>query len=145
MGSPVFQGKGLGWWGGVVPPAIPPVIPPFAPPPCPAMGMMYPPPSAYPGVPSQAHVQQRPQAGGTTWGVQGGNGDEHRRASESIREEERRLREREARVMGGADRVAQGWTEGPGRPQEGEAPAVEELQRAWADLLRRQERVERAE
>ena len=47
--------------------------------------------------------------------------------------------------MGGADRVAQGCTEGPGRPQGGEAQAVEELQRAWGDLRRRQERQERAE
>ena len=46
--------------------------------------------------------------------------------------------------MGGADRVAEGRTEGPGRPQGGEVQAVEELQRAWADLRRRQERVERA-
>ena len=47
--------------------------------------------------------------------------------------------------MGGAKRVAEGWTEGPGRPQGGEAQAGEELQRAWADLRRRQERVERPE
>ena len=72
MGSPVFPVKGLGWWGGVVPPAIPPVIPQFPAPPYPAMGMMYPPRPAYPGVLSQAHIQQRPQAGGTTWGAQEG-------------------------------------------------------------------------
>ena len=47
--------------------------------------------------------------------------------------------------MGGADRVAKRWTEGPGKPQGGEVQAVEELQRAPADLRRRQERVERAE
>ena len=145
MGSLVFPARGSGWWGGVVPPAIPPVIPPFPQPPYPVMGMVYPPPPAYPGVPSQAHIQQRLQAGGTTWGAQGGRGEEHRRARERIGEEERRLQEREARVMGGADRVTEGWTEGPGRPQGGEAQAVEELQRAWADLRRRQERVERAE
>ena len=145
MGSPVFQGKRFGWWVGVVPPAIPPVIPPFPPPPYPAMQMMYPPPTAYPGVPSQANVQQRPQTGGTTWGAQGGKGEEHRRACERIGEEEKRLREREVRVMGGADRVAARRTEGPGRPQRGGAQAVKELQRAWADLRRRQERVERAE
>ena len=109
------------------------------------MGMVYPPPPPYPGVQSQAHVQQRPQAGGTTWGAQGGKGEEHRRAWENIGEEERRLREREARIMGGADRVAEEWTEGQGRPRGGEAQAVEELQRAWADLRRRLERVERAE
>ena len=47
--------------------------------------------------------------------------------------------------MGGAGRVAEGRTEGTGRPQGGEAKAVEELQWAWADLRRRQERVEGAE
>ena len=47
--------------------------------------------------------------------------------------------------MGGARRVAEGRTEGTGRPQGGEAQAVEELQWAWAYLRRRQERVERAE
>ena len=81
MGSPVFPEKGLGWWGGVVPPAIPPVIPPFRPPPYPVMGMMYPPPLAYQDVQAQAPVQQRPQASGLTWGAQGGKGEEHRRAS----------------------------------------------------------------
>ena len=121
MGSPVFPGKGSGWWGGVVPPAIPPVIPPFPPPPYPAMGMMYPPPPAYQGMQSQAPVQQRPQASGTTWGAQGGKGEEHRRAWERIGEAERSLREREARVMGGAGRVAKGRTEGTGKPQGGEA------------------------
>ena len=145
MGSPVFPGKVLGWWGGVEPPAIPPVIRPFPPPPYPAMGMMYPPPSAYQGVPAQAHVQQRPQAGATTWGAQGGRGEEHRRAWERIEKAERSLREREERVMGGAGRVAEGRTEGTGRPQGGEAQAPEELQWARADLRRRQERVERAE
>ena len=144
-GSPVFLGKGLGWWGDVVPPVILPVIPPFLPPPYPAVGVVYPPPPAYPGVPSQADVQQRPQAGGTTWGAQGGKEEEHRRACERIGEEERRLQEREARSRGGADRVAEGWTEGQGRPRGGEAQAVEELQRAWADLRRRLEGVERAE
>ena len=64
---------------------------------------------------------------------------------ERIGEEERRLRKRQARVMGGADRVAEGRTEGPGRPQGGEAQAVKELQGAWADLRRRWERVERVE
>ena len=33
MSSPVFPGKGSGWWGGVVPPAVPPIVPPLAPPP----------------------------------------------------------------------------------------------------------------
>ena len=45
------------------PPTIPPVIPPFLPPPYPAMGMVYPAPSAYPGVPSQAHAQQKTACG----------------------------------------------------------------------------------
>ena len=78
---------------------------------------------------SRAHVQQRLQAGGTTFGVQGGKGEENRRAWERIGEEERRLREREARVMGGADRVAEGRTEGQGRPRRGETQAVEECNR----------------
>ena len=41
--------------------------------------------------------------------------------------------------------MAEGGTEGQGRPRGGEAQAVEELQRAWAFLQRRLERVERAE
>ena len=109
------------------------------------MGMMYPPPPAYQGMQAQAAVQQHPQASGTEWGGQGGKGEEHRRAWERIGEAERSLREREARVRGGAGRVAEGRTEGTGRLQGGEAQAVEELQWAWADLRRRQERVERAE
>ena len=47
--------------------------------------------------------------------------------------------------MGGAGRATEGRTEGTGRPQGGEAQAVEELQRAWAGHRRSQERVERAE
>ena len=47
--------------------------------------------------------------------------------------------------MGGAGRAEGGKIEETGRPQGGEAQAVEELQRAWADHRRRQERVERAE
>ena len=94
---------------------------------------------------AQAAVQQRPQASGTEWGRQGGKGEEHRRAWERIGEAGRSLREREARVMGGAGRMAEGRTEGTGRLQAGEAQAVEKLQWAWADLRRRQERVERAE
>ena len=90
-------------------------------------------------------MQQRPQAGGTAWGAQEGKGEDHRRAWERVGEAERSLRGREARVMGGAGRVEEGRTEGTNRPQGGEAQAVEELQRAWADHRRRQERVERAE
>ena len=144
MGSTVFPGNGLGGWRGVVPPAIPLVIPKFPPAPYHAVGRVYPPPEAYPGVQWQAPLQQRPQAAGTAWVTQGGKGEDNRRAWERIGEEERRLRENEARVMGGAARVAEGWTEGQGVPQGGEAQAVKGLQRALADLRRRLERVERA-
>ena len=145
MGLPVFPGTGLGWWGGLVPPAVPPIIQPFPPPPYPAMGMMYPPLPAYPGMQPQAHMQQHQEAGGTAWGAQEGKGEEHRRAWERLGEAERSLREKEARVKGEVGGAEQGRTEGTDRPQEGEAQAVEELQRAWADLRRRQEGVERAE
>ena len=47
--------------------------------------------------------------------------------------------------MGGAGSVAEGRTKRTGRPQGGEAQAVEELHWAWVDLRRRQERVVRAE
>ena len=40
--------------------------------------------------------------------------------------------------------MAEGWTTGQDTPRGGEAQAVQELQRAWADLRRRLERVERA-
>ena len=145
MGSPVFPGTGLVWWGGVVLPAVPPIIPSFPPPPYPAMGMMYPPLPAYPGMQPPAHMQQHQQAGGTAWGAQEGKGEEHRRAWERLGEAERSMREREARVkeeVGGAE---EGRTEETDRPQGGEAQAVEEVQRAWADLRRRQEGVERVE
>ena len=145
MGSPVFPGTGLGWWGGVVPPAVPPIVPPFWPPPYPAMGMMYPPLPAYPGMQPQAHMQQHQQAGGTVWGAQEGKREEHWRARERFGEAERSLREREARVKGEVGGTEEGRTEGTDRPQGEEAQAVEELQRAWADLRRRQEGDERAE
>ena len=145
MGSPVFPGTGLGWWGGVVPPAVPPVIPPFPPPPYPAMGMMYPPLPTYPGMQPQAHMQQHQQAGGIAWGAQEGKGEEHMRAWERLGEAERSMREREARVKAEVGGAGEGRTEGTDRPQGGEAQAVEELQRAWADLWRGQEGVERAE
>ena len=144
VSSLVFPGKGLGWWGGVVPPAVPPIVPTFPPLPYPAMGMVYPPLPVYQGMQPQAHVQQRPQAGGTAWGAQGGKGGEHRRAWERLGEAERSLREREARVKGQAGGAEEVRTEGTNRPQGGEAQAVEELQVAWADLRRRQEMVERA-
>ena len=145
MGSPVFPGAGLGWWGGVVLPAVPPIVPPFPPPPYPAMGMMYPPLPMYPGMQPQAHMQQRQQAGGTAWGAQEGKGEEHRRASERFGEAERSLREREARDRGEVGGTEEGRTKGTDRLQGGEAQAVEEPQRAWADLRRRQEGDERAE
>ena len=145
VGSPVFPGKELGWWGGVVPPAVPPIVPPFPPPPYPAMGIVYPPLPAYQGMQPQAHMQQRQQAGGTAWGAHEGRGEEHRRAWERLGEAERSLREREARVKGEVGGAEEGRTEGTDRPQGGEAQAVEELQMAWADLRRRQEGVERAE
>ena len=43
VGSLVFPGKGSGWWGGVVRPAVPSIVPTFPPPPYPVMGMVYPP------------------------------------------------------------------------------------------------------
>ena len=145
MGPPVFPGKGLGWWGGIVPPAVPPIVPPFPPPPYPPMGMMYPPLPVYPGMQPQAHMQQHQQAGGTAWGVREGKGEEHRRAWERLGDAERSLREREARVKGELGGAEEGRTEGTDRPQAGEAQAVEELQMTWADLRRGQEGVERAE
>ena len=145
MGLPVFPGAGLGWWGGVVPPAVPPIVPPFPPPPYPAMGMMYPRLPMYPGMQPQAHMQQHQQAGGTAWGAQEGKGEKHRMAWERFGETERSLREREARDRGEVGGTEEGRTEGTDRPQGGEAQAVEEPQRAWADLRRRQEGDERAE
>ena len=109
------------------------------------MGMTYPPLPAYPGMQPQAHMQEHQQAGGTAWGAQEGKGEEHRNAWERLGEAERSLREREARVKGEVGGAEEGRTEGTDRPQGGEAQAVEELQRAWADLRRRQEGVERAE
>ena len=145
MGSTLFPGTGLGWWGGVVPPAVPPIVPPFPPPPYLAMGMMYPPLPAYPGMQPQVHMQQHQQAGGTAWWAQEGKVEEHRRAWKRLGEAERSLQEREARVKGEVGGAEEGRTEGTNRPQGGEAQAVEELQRAWEDLRRRQEGVERAE
>ena len=145
MGSPVFPGAGLGWWGSVVPPAVQPIVPPFPPPPYPAMGMMYPPLPMYPGMQPQAHMQQHTQADGTGWGAQEGKGEEHRRAWERFGEAGRSLRGREARDRGEVGGTEEGRTEGTDRPQGGEAQAVEESQRAGADLLRRQEGDERAE
>ena len=145
MGSPVSTGKGMGWWGGVVPPAVLPIVPPFPPPPYLAMGMVYPPLPAYPGMQPQAHIQQHQQAGGTAWGAHEGKGEEHRRAWERLGEAERCLRGREARVKGEVGGAEEGRTERIDRPQGGEAQAVEEQQMTLADLRRGQEGVERAE
>ena len=82
---------------------------------------------------------------GQRWGAQEGKGEEHRRAWERLGEPERSLREREAMVKGEVGGAEEGRKKGTDRPQGGEAQAVEELQRAWADLRRRQEGVERAE
>ena len=141
----MFPGKGLGSWGGVVPPAVPPIVPPFQPPPSQAIGLVYPPLPAYEGMQPQAHMQQRQQAGGTARGAQEGKGQERRRAWERLGEAERSLREREARVKSEVGGAEEGRTEGTDRPQGGEAQAVEELQMAWADLRRRHEGVEGAE
>ena len=107
------------------------------------------PAAAIPGdgddVPAPAGVPGHAATGGTAWGAQEGKGEEHRRAWERFGEAERSLREREARVKGGIGGTEEGRTEGTDWPQKGEAQAVEELQRAWADLRRRQEGVERAE
>ena len=145
MGSPVFPGTGLGWWGGVVPPAFLPIVPPFPPPPYPAMGMMYSPLPTYPGMQPQAHMQQHQQTGGTAWGAQEGKGEEHGRSWERFGEAERSLREREARDKGEVGGMEEGRTQGTDRLQGGEVQAVEEPQRAWANLRRRQEGEERAE
>ena len=104
------------------------------------MGMVYPPPPSVPGRAIASTCTAAPAGRWDDLGAQGGKGEEHRRALERIGEEDRRLQGREARVMGGADRVAEGWTEGQGRPRGGEAQAVEELQRAWADVRRRMQR-----
>ena len=111
----------------------------------PGDGNDVPAPAGVAGKQPQAHMQQHQPAGGTAWGAQEGRGEEHRRAWERLGEAERSLREREARVKGEVGGAEKGRTEGTDRPQGGGAQAVEELQRAWADLRRRQEGVEWAE
>ena len=142
MGSPVFPGKGRGgWWGGVVQPTIPL----FPPTPYPAVGTVYTPAPVYPSALPPAPARQPPQAGGAAWGAQGGKGEGLTRDWKRIGEEGRRLRERETWAKGEAARAAEGRATGQGTPGGGEAQAVEELQRVWADLQRRLETVERPE
>ena len=109
--------------------------PAILPPPYHAVGAVYPPPMAYPGVMPPAHVRQHQLASWATWAAQGGKGEQLRRAWERIGEEERRLREREPQAMG--DRAGHAG----GR----EAQVVEELHAAWADLRTRLERMETAD
>ena len=104
-----------------------------------------PPPPMYPGALPPAPMQQHPKAGGAIWGTQRGKGEELRRAWERIGEEERRLQESEARAMGEVAGVAEGRARAQGTARGGEAHAVMELQRAWADIRTRLERLERAE
>ena len=137
MGSPVFPWAGSGWWGGVIPPAVPPIVPPFPPPPYPAMGMMYPPLRCTRSCSHRRTCNSTSRPEGTAWGAQEGKGEEHRRAWERFGEAERSLREREARDRGEVGGTEEGRTEGTDRPQGGEAQAVEEPQRAGADLRRR--------
>ena len=102
------------------------------------------PPSMYPSALPPAPMPQHPRAGKATLGAQGGKGGELTRAWKRIGEEARRLQEREARPMGEAARAAGVRTRAQGSPRGGEAQAVEELQRAWADIRRRLEKVEMA-
>ena len=100
------------------------------------------------GVPGHAATGAHAAAPAGRWDSVGNAGREGREAQEGVgevREAERSLREREARVKGEVGGTEEGRTEGTERPQGGEAQAVEELQTAWADLWRRQEGVERAE
>ena len=85
-------------------------------------------------------MRQHPLVGWAAWGAQGGKGEEHKRDWERIGEEERRLGEREALIMGATARVAEGRTTGQGTPRGAEAQAVEELQRAGAERVERAER-----
>ena len=60
-------------------------------------------------------------------------------------EEERRLSEREARVMGATAGAAGAQAHAQGTPGVGEAQAIEKLQRAGADVRRSTDRVKREE
>ena len=83
MGSPSFPGKGLGWWGGVVLPAVPPIVPPFLPPPIPGDGDDVPAPA---GVPGHAATGAHAEAPAGPWDSVGGAGREGRKAREGVGE-----------------------------------------------------------
>ena len=88
------------------------------------------------GVPGHAATGTRAAAPAGRWDSVGGAGREGRRAQKG--EAKRSLREREASIKEWAGGAEEGRTGGTNRPQGGEAQEVEELQRAWADLRRRQ-------
>ena len=99
-------------------------------------------------VPGHAATGTRAAAPAGRWDGVGGAGREAGRAQEGVGEVRGSREEPEGeggQGHGGAGRVEEGRTERTDRPQGGEAQAVEELQRAWADHRRRQEWVERAE
>ena len=75
--------------------------------PYPAVFPVYPPGPMYSGVLPPAPVLQHPQAVQVAWGAPGGEEEELRRAWVRVREEERRLRERESQVKGGTPGAAE--------------------------------------
>ena len=115
----------MGMAGGCRPARHPASHPAFSTTTLPCDGDDVPTPPAYPGVPSQAHVQERPQAGGSTWEAQGGKGEEHRRAWERIGEEERRQGSWEGR------------TGSQSRGQRGQAGRKEGRRRQWRSCSER--------
>ena len=106
---------------------------------------VYPPPTLYPCARPPAPVLPRPRAVQAARVVPGGKGEELWSAWERVVEEEMTLREREARVIGSAAGAAGAEAHAQGAPRLGEAQAIGELQRAWTDVRRRKERVEREE
>ena len=100
------------------------------------------------GAPAHAATGTRAAAPTGRWDSVGGAGREGRRAQEGMGEDRGSREEPEGeggQGHGWGGGGAEGRTEGRGRRQGGEAQALEELQRAWADHRRRQERVEGAE
>ena len=85
------------------------------------------------------------QAIRAVWTAPAGKEEELWRAWDRVGDEERRLQEREAQATGAADREAGALASTQGTPRGREAEAVEELQRAPAEVRRRVGRVERAE